>query len=172
MARNRFKSKNRRIIGTFFVLPHSVMDSDNFKLLSGNALKLLLDMGREYNGNNNGDLSAAFSVMKQKGWVSKCTLDWSLKELQYYGFIVKTRQGYLARRSCLYALSWQSIDASYKLELCAASNVPANTWKVPKDRFDRKMVAINTNYKRKRLVRNVVSNATKTVTIELIPRSH
>jgi hypothetical protein len=139
--RSRRKHKGRRELGTFSAIPHAVQDSDNWCNASPNAIKLLLAIARSYNGNNNGDLCAAFSVMKKRGWSSQTTLDWGLKELQYYGLIEKTRQGDLTKKPSLYALSWQPIDdVGLKLELCNHSPVASGLWRKTVLPFNRKLV--------------------------------
>ena len=103
------RAKNRRFVG----IPFSVMDSEGYTGVSGNALKLLLELARQYNGYNNGDLSAAFSVLKPRGWRSKKTLARCLSELMERELIVKTREGWFSNpggRCALYALTWQRID--------------------------------------------------------------
>jgi hypothetical protein len=131
MARNRWRSKGRRESGTFFALPHDVMDSENYKRLSAHAQKLLLDIGRQYNGSNNGDLCCSWSVMKARGWHSKDTLDRARRDLLHHGVIMLTRQGGRGFPS-LYALTWQPIDeCKGKLEVNATQVAPGD-WKEPK----------------------------------------
>lgn len=60
MARNRRKVKGRAETGTFALLPHAVMDSEDFRSISGSALIVLMSLLRQYRGSNNGDLSAEF----------------------------------------------------------------------------------------------------------------
>ena len=105
----RGRAKNGRFAG----IPHSVMDSESYYLSSGNALKLLLELVKQYNGHNNGNLSAAFSNLKSRGWRSKRTLARCLKELMERGLIVKTREGWFRNpgaRCALFALTWLRID--------------------------------------------------------------
>ena len=112
MAR-KSNSKGRVTNGRFAAIPHSVMDSESYYLLSGNALKLLLELVKQYNGHNNGDLSAAFSVLKSRGWRSKKTLARCLNELMERELIVKTREGWFSNpggRCALFALTWRAID--------------------------------------------------------------
>lgn len=114
----RGRAKNRRYVG----IPHDVMESDSYSGCSGNALKLLLELAKQYNGHNNGDLSAAFSVLKRRGWRSKKTLARCIAELIERGLVVKTREGWFSNpggRCALYALTWHRIDecAGKDLEL-------------------------------------------------------
>ena len=111
----------------FAGVPHPVMESDNYRQLNGWDVKLLLEMAKQYNGSNNGDLSAAWSVMKHQGWKSPGTLSASISRLQKYGFIICSRFG--GRHKCsLYAITWQPIDeCKGKLDI-ASTNRPSNRW--------------------------------------------
>jgi hypothetical protein len=103
------RNNNRKQSGQYFALPHAVMTSANYIRLSSHAVRLLNDLGLQYNGKNNGDLCATWSIMKQRGWKSASTLYKAVKELLGYGFIIVSRRGgrHLAT---LYALTWNSVD--------------------------------------------------------------
>ena len=131
---SRIKTKGRRNAGTFFGLPHAVMDSANYLRLSTKAVKLLNDIGRQYNGFNNGDLCAAFSIMRPRGWVSKGTLAEALEELLHYGLIMVSRQGG-RHKATLYAVTWQAIDeCKGKIDIRATTTAPA-LWKEDREKF-------------------------------------
>ena len=82
----------------------------DFISLKGNNIKLLIDIGQQYNGYNNGDLCATLSVMRRRGWNSNQQLSKALKELQEKNLILQTKQGGLGLGPNLYALTWQPID--------------------------------------------------------------
>lgn len=105
----RDKHKGRAYTGAFLGIPVAVLDSDNYKALSFKARALLLDVGSQYRGNNNGDLAAAWSIMRRRGWKSKDTLQRALRELLEAGMIEQTRWGGLHCCS-LYALTWFPIQ--------------------------------------------------------------
>lgn len=128
MARTLLKIKGRRESGQFVILPGNVTGSPQYAALSFPARSLLVDLLAQYRGNNNGDYSAAWKLMAQRGWRSRDTLRRALAELLQAGFIVKTRQG--GRNiPCLYAVSWKGIDeCGGKLDM-KANPVPLNTWK-------------------------------------------
>ena len=93
----------------FLYLPDSLIFDPAFGSLSGNAVKLFIEMAKEYNGRNNGDLAATFNMLKNRGFKSKGTLFKSIQELEAKGFIEKTRQG--GKNKCsLYALTIRNID--------------------------------------------------------------
>jgi len=127
--RSRSRHKGRRESGLFTLIPHAVQDCPNWKLCGGSAIKLLMDMARQYNGRNNGNLCASLSVLRHRGWSSPDTLNHALKELRHYGFIILTRQGGLHSPS-LYALSWYGIDDCGGKLTCASPTLRApGTWK-------------------------------------------
>lgn len=102
--------------------------------MSAHGVKLLIDLFTQYRGGNNGDLAAAWPIMKSRGWTSKATLYRALNELREARWIVVTRQGGAAelgaRRVCsLYAVTWKQIDyCDGKLDV-QHTNTPSNTWK-------------------------------------------
>ncbi|MFU5998453.1 hypothetical protein ACM7QE_07420, partial [Pseudomonas aeruginosa] len=69
------------------------MDSEDFRALSGGALKVLLGLLRQYRGANNGDLSATFASASGWGVGSKATLAKALEELQERNLVIRTREG-------------------------------------------------------------------------------
>lgn len=128
MAGKRLKAKGRRESGSFVALPHAVIGGDEWAALSAQAVKLLLDLYSQYKGNNNGDLTLAWSIMKPRGWKSKDTLYRARDELMAAGWIVCARQGGRHIPS-LYAVTWQAIDeCGGKLDI-AETSAPLGTWK-------------------------------------------
>lgn len=109
MAKSYAKQKGRAEKGIFFGLPLNLINTGKYRSLSHHAVKLLVDIGSQYRGFNNGDLCAAWSVMRQCGWRSRSTLFNAKNELLDVGFIMVTRQG---GRNCptLYAITWKAID--------------------------------------------------------------
>lgn len=115
--------------GSFTMLPHAVQNSENWLKLSPYAIKLFLDLMVQYKGHNNGDLCATWSMMEQRGWKSKATLQKALRELEHYGMLVKTRQGGRKLPS-LYGATFHSIDeCGGKLDV--RPGPPLGTWKIP-----------------------------------------
>jgi hypothetical protein len=113
MARPNKNGKGGLPTRSFAGIPRIVMNTDDYKNLKGNAIKLLLEFAYQYRGNNNGDLSAPFSHMRKRGFRSKETLGNALKSLQDANLIIKTREGMFLNpggRCALYALTWQPID--------------------------------------------------------------
>ena len=109
MAISRVKAKGRRETKRFVGIPMECMRHLNYIELSMPAKVLLWEMCYQYNGYNNGDLCATFSIMQKRGWRSKGTLDRAIKELKAKEWVVISRMG--ARNKCsLYALTFQAID--------------------------------------------------------------
>lgn len=141
MAFTLEKAKNRREKGPFAPLPCSVLNHDNFKKLSSKAVKLLMDMVAQLrfkNGGtvNNGDITVALTIMKDRGWNSKESLDYALRELTYYGLIQLTKQGGRHKAS-LYAVTWWAIDeCGGKLDV-KETRVPSNEWRESKKKWRR-----------------------------------
>jgi hypothetical protein len=138
MSRNaRWRHKGRQEGGSFAAIPHALMDSPNWQRCSGTAIKLLCELARQFNGHNNGDLCAALSVLKPRGWTSADVVSWGLRELRHYGLIVLTRQGGLHAAS-LYALTWHPINecSGKRLEL-APTRLATGEWKEQRPAFKR-----------------------------------
>ena len=94
----------------FLALPHVVMDSPAFRNLSGPALRLLLDIARQFKGDNNGQMVACTAYLKTRGWNSNDTAMRARRELEASGLIVETRKGMRPNRAAWYALTWNSLD--------------------------------------------------------------
>lgn len=125
--------KQKRGSGGFAALPHRVLRSNQFSSLSPRATKLLMDLLSQYNGNNNGDLCAAMTLMKERGWRSNHALFKSRSELLETGFIVSSRTGGRNRPE-LFALTFYAVDECWnekkqfrKHEL-SATKTPADSW--------------------------------------------
>lgn len=106
------------------------MRHDNFKTLSGNSTKLLIDLLSQFKGKNNGDLCATWSLMRERGWNSRGTLAKALKDLLNRGWLIKTRQGGKHQAS-LYGITWMPVDdCDGKLDI-APTLIAADDWKDP-----------------------------------------
>ena len=129
MPRTRERTKGRKERGSFIAVPKQILESPQYAKLSAWSVKLLIDIYAQYNGKNNGDLCAAWSVMKPKGWKSKGTLSRAVTQLLQTGFLIQTRQGGKHKAS-LYAVSFQPVDeCGGKLEVASTVTAPA-TWKL------------------------------------------
>ena len=133
MARTHGKNKGRRDGPSFSQLVHEYFQSPQYAALSPRAVKLLIDLYCQFRGTNNGDLTAAWTVMKQRGWTSKSQLQKALVELEARDWILRTRQGSINKAS-LYAVTFRGIDyCSGKLDAgVTPDSRPLHLWKLPR----------------------------------------
>lgn len=109
-GKRRARQKGRRGEHSYLGIPHYILRSQEFGRLEPWALKLLIEMAASYMGANNGDFSAAYSVLKARGWRSPSTLNRAIKQLLADGWIITARHG--GRNRCaLYAITWWPVDA-------------------------------------------------------------
>ena len=126
------RDKRKFTPGQYLALPHAVLESASFISLGGSAVKLLMDVGYQFNGKNNGDLTVAYGYLKLRGWRSKSTIADAVKSLVEARLIIKTRDGRFQNPgSCcdLYALTWQAIDE------CPGKNLDMQPTTVPPRNF-------------------------------------
>lgn len=126
--------------GSAFVIPLTALRHPNFLALTPFATKLLLDLGRQYTGFNNGFLCPAWTLMKNQGWKSRDTLFWATKELEHYRWIVLTRQGG-KNLANLYGFTWRRIDEKLnnpdKVLDVPPSMKPSDAWKQQAEPFQK-----------------------------------
>jgi len=124
---NRQKTKGRsNTSGGFAGIPRIVMKHPDYINLSGNATKILLELAFQYRGQNNGDLSLSFSVLKQRGFNSKGTVARAIKTLLDARLIIQTREGRFTNPGgvcSLYALTWLPIDECKGKNLTASPTI-------------------------------------------------
>jgi hypothetical protein len=128
-SRQREKAKNRTETGRFSQLPHVVLNSPDYIGLTYKSKALLVDLVYQYNGKNNGNLTAALGFLKTRGWVRSATLSSAANELLEANLIIKTREGRFQNpysRCALYAITWQPINEceGKDLEVRATSTPP------------------------------------------------
>jgi hypothetical protein len=114
---------------SFYQIPRKVHSSADFRLLSSHAKALLISLTYQFYGNNNGDLTAAWSVMqKQHGFKSPTTVNKARKELLNANLIRQSRQGGLGKCS-LYAVTWLKINpCDGKLDIQPTTLPPRIDW--------------------------------------------
>ena len=129
MAKRKGKPKVNMKPGTFFLIRKDIFNHANYHGLSHRAVRLLWDLYAQYNGNNNGDFSATYSIMKHKGWRSNDQLQKAKDELIEKKWIIVTRHGGLNSGCHLYGVTWAEIDeCKGKLEM-KATTIPLNCWR-------------------------------------------
>ena len=122
------RSRKERFLG----IPLSVFETEAYRSLKASSVKMLVDLAKQYNGYNNGDFTAAYSVLKKHGWKSKGTIQSAIKELIDKGFIVRTRNARFQNPNAtcaLYGVTWRTIDAcNDKLDI-RPTKIPTNNFK-------------------------------------------
>lgn len=109
MSRDKRKGSGRDGV-RFLALPHTVMDCPAFLALSAPAVRLVLDIARQYVGTNNGRLVACMSAMAKRGWTSNDTLQRARRELEAAGLLLQTRMGARPNKAAWFAVTWISLD--------------------------------------------------------------
>lgn len=116
MAGGKSRYKGSKYTEPFVGIVRSVFDSPAFADLSPHACKLLFELAGQYRGDNNGNLTVAWSVVSKRGWRSRTTL-WRCKaELIEAGFVYVTRKGHMPSTCELLALTWFPLDVSPKFD--------------------------------------------------------
>ena len=130
MARKRAKAKGRAdyVPGGYLKITRRMLDHKNFISLSRSAKLTYQFIKGQYNGYNNGNLAAALSMYKAKGYgTSSSQLRKSLVELEDKEFILKTRQG--GKNRCnLFAVTDEAIDDCNGKHDYRATKVASNCW--------------------------------------------
>jgi len=125
--RKRSRMTGRGGQPSFLKLLHHVIDSPEFGALKGSALKMLIDLARQYNGKNNGNLRA--SLLRQSGrWKSEDTMSVAIDQLVDGGWLVKTKQGGMGIGPSLFAVTWWPIDACEGRHDHPIESVASNLW--------------------------------------------
>jgi len=125
-------------------LPKRLLLSREYAALRNGARALLIDVAAQYNGYNNGALTAAWKPMQDRGWKSKRGLYRARDELLETGFLVITHyQRSTSRRPIYYAITWEGIDETKHTRDQRPSVVPLNTWKFSPPNVDPKCLHVD-----------------------------
>lgn len=106
------RAKGNKNNGAFSLYHHALFASAHYFSLSPVARCVLHGMFVQYNGKNNGELTATAKQAKHWGF-SEPTLIKALKELEENRFITKVKQGLFAsgrHNYNLFALTWINLD--------------------------------------------------------------
>lgn len=125
------KTNHNRDGGRFLALPHSVLESEAFISLTGQQIKLLLDIAMQLtvNNTNNGKLSASWRYVSEKrGWTSKNTLRRALDVLEERGLIFCTRKGRMPNVAAWYAVTWAPLHHHPDMD-CGPQSLPRGSYK-------------------------------------------
>lgn len=96
--------------GGFIALPWSVMDCPAYARLSHPARGLLLEVARQYHGDDNGRMLLSRAYLATRGWKSSDTITNAKRELLAAGFIFETVMGHRPNKASWYAMTWHTLD--------------------------------------------------------------
>ena len=77
---------------SFAAIPREILNSPAYIALSFSARSLYVELRMRMNGHNNGNISAAFSELKHRGFNSPATLAKCIRQLEAIHLIAKTRE--------------------------------------------------------------------------------
>jgi len=98
---NNINSKGRKKYDDrqFTPLHHSMIQSPQFRGLSGNELKVLLEICSRHGGYNNGKIAAGMKDLSDKLLIGKSTVQRVLIALEGFGFIKRVKRGQFTGRT-------------------------------------------------------------------------
>lgn len=132
------------VTGPWLAMPLQFLRSRACAELSPLALKLLLELCSQLGpkATGNGDLSAAPSVMRARGWTGNATRQAALDELIAAKLVCVTRQG--GRRQCsLYAVTLWPMSCDFSKLDHGPGLYSVNDWRGPKDEAASRPTAEN-----------------------------
>lgn len=144
--------KDRSSVRPYLMMPRDMLDSPQFAALSAMAVKLLLEVGRKYNGKNNGALTIERGELVERGFSGHRAVDKARDELERAGFLQRARHGH-RNLNHLYAIAWRPVDECADMGLqVRASHAPADTWRsIPaQPRQRRRQEPRGARYRRRR----------------------
>lgn len=106
----RKRASQNRDAGGFVALPWAVLDSPAYQGLSHPACRLLLELARQYVGDNNGRLLSSRSYLAPRGWKSADVIQRAKVELIKAGLIHETVKGHRPNKASWYALTFYPLD--------------------------------------------------------------
>lgn len=113
MANGRSPGKSRdtgRDPGRFVALPWTVLDSPAYLSLSAHAKALLLEVARQYHGDDNGRMLLSRKHLAPRGWRSNAMIVKAKRELLAADLIFETVKGQRPNRASWYAVTWRILD--------------------------------------------------------------
>lgn len=110
MTRSSRRKEGARDPGGFVAIPWTVLDSPAYLALSHPARSLLIEIARQYHGDDNGRLVASMAYLKPRGWSSNDTVSRAKRELLDAGLIFETVKGRRPNRASWYALTWHHLN--------------------------------------------------------------
>jgi hypothetical protein len=131
VGRDKRASRSGRDAGGFVAIPWTVLDSPAYQALSMPARALLLEMGRQLRGDNNGSLICTKAYMATRGWHSHDVMTRAKKELQTSGFLHETVIGQRPNKASWYAVTWCDLNRLQGFDAGAAESFVRGAYKAP-----------------------------------------
>lgn len=110
MSRRKRYSTSVRDSGGFAAIPWAVLDSPAYQSLSHPARSLLMEVARQFHGDDNGRMLLSRHYLAKRGWKSNDTIQRAKEELIEAGFIYQTVMGMKPWKASWYAVTWLSMD--------------------------------------------------------------
>lgn len=110
MARPKRYKGAVRDPGGFVAVPWSVLDSAAYQGLSHPAKSLLLEVARQFHGDDNGRMILTLAHLRPRGWTSNDTILRAKNELLEAQLIFETCKGQRPNKASWYACTWWALD--------------------------------------------------------------
>jgi hypothetical protein len=110
MKKSKRHGASSRDAGGFVPIPWMVLDSPAYLSLSHPAKALLLEIARQFHGDDNGRMIVTLAHLKPRGWNSYDTIQRAKQELLNAGLIHETVKGHRPHKASWYGLTWLSLD--------------------------------------------------------------
>lgn len=107
---NRVKRDTGRDAGRFIGLPVSVLDCPGYSALSHTARSLLLEVARQFKGDDNGRMLLSLAYLSGRGWKSPDVIQRAKRQLLDRNFIFETVKGHRPNKASWYAVTWRKLD--------------------------------------------------------------
>ncbi|SDJ16485.1 helix-turn-helix domain-containing protein [Lutimaribacter saemankumensis] len=109
--------------GQYLPLPYAQLKSEAWRTLSGNSVRLWLELHTRYNGGNNGRLTLSYAEAGEALGMGKATVQRAYAELVEHGFLALEREGNWYQRR---AHEWRL--TTKPLNLTAKKIPPTHDW--------------------------------------------
>ncbi|MFP3709112.1 hypothetical protein SB783_34400 [Paraburkholderia sp. SIMBA_009] len=110
MSKSKRHKGSVRDPGGFLAIPWAVLDSKAYLGLSHPARSLLLEIARQYHGDDNGRMIVTLAHLKARGWSSNDTINRAKQELLDAQLIFETCKGQRPNKASWYACTWWGLD--------------------------------------------------------------
>ncbi len=114
MANGRGDPRRRKDAGRdpggFVAIPWAVLDSEAYKGLSHPAKALMMEVARQFHGDDNGRMLLSGKYLATRGWCSNDVISRAKRELIDAGLIFETVKGQRPNKAGWFAVTWRKLD--------------------------------------------------------------